>query len=161
MIPKPWVHPMTGLSKIKTERWACFLGDIQNESVRFRDVMSQAQSNHEKADSDFKKYAQMTFNSLHKVKRTRRTEVDDGVFRPRQRIQQPVQQQEVDRERRYELFRQPSPVKVRPQGLRRLAGSAARVWAPRHLREVYNLRPKQKDVFVISGEKVEPAPFDM
>jgi hypothetical protein len=78
--PKVVVDPITGESKLNTNRWTSFGVDIKAESRKFKAVLDRAKSDSRQVNTEFATCAQSSFNAIHNVRRTQVHE-DDGVFR--------------------------------------------------------------------------------
>jgi hypothetical protein len=163
-VTQTYVHPLTGASKIDTERWANFLGDIHSESKRFCSNLSQAISDRQRVDSEFKERAQACFNLLYK--RDRNRNIEEKSHDPSVQVRRKEPKRDSDESESldralspyYEHLRRPAPRPSIQISRRRSQISAAkRILAPSHLNEVYNVRPKRKDVYVISGKRIRDA----
>jgi hypothetical protein len=137
------IDPTAAKSKINAHRWSDFLVDIKNESVKFKEILQRTFSDRQKVNSEFAKCAQISFNAIHNVRRSRPPE-DDGVFRPLNRRGPDIGGQPI----------QPlaNPTQPRPKPARAMA--ASRFFAPEKLKAVYGLEPKQRDTFVVAEVQV-------
>jgi hypothetical protein len=136
-------HPLTAESKINTTRWESFLMDIKTESVKFREVLDHAKTDHTQVDKEFKQRAQFSFNAIHNVRRVPVSE-DDGVFRTEHRRRAPPPE-EPPVDDIVPLY------PVRPDRPRPRAATALRLLAPAKLHSVYGVEAKPRDTFVLTG----------
>lgn len=143
--------PTLSESKIGTYRWSGFVFDVKNEASRFKEDFDRASERHGKIDQDFKKVAQLSFNAIHNVKRVKPVGVQGvpKVRRSKKKEEHEPTFQYCDLEFEFdkkEANRTRWP--TRPC-------SAQRLLSPQRLRTVYDVRPKHRDLYVVSGEVID------
>jgi hypothetical protein len=56
-------------SQQRRSRWSGFLGDVQNESVTFKEILRESAARKEQSNQDYRTFAQLSFNAIHNVVR--------------------------------------------------------------------------------------------
>ena len=151
--------PTLSESKINTHRWSGFVFDLKNESIQMRRDMERTASLYSQVNDDFKVHVQQSFNAIHNVKRVKPTP-DTGIPR-------------VSRQSRARTSKTSKAPKRRQFHQTFLAGfddetkdanhdrwpvrtsSALRYLRPSRLRSIYDVEPKKRDLYVVSGELVD------
>ena len=143
--------PTLSESKIGTYRWSGFVFDVHNEASRFKEDFDRASERHGQIDKDFKKVAQLSFNAIHNVKRVKPMGVQ-GV--PKVRRQKKPETHEPTFQYCDLDFEFDHKEANHTKWPRRIC-SAQRLLSPQRLRTVYDVRPKRRDLYVVSGEPIE------
>jgi hypothetical protein len=142
--------PATGASKIDSERWSFFISDIKSESAKFKEILTQTAFDRRRINSEFVECARRSFNAVHS--RTGRASDENSRADTRTASHhQQTSSMEAQRPEDDPLTEGPKPV---PRESPAKAATAARYLAPERLTTVYDVQPKQRDTFAITGVPV-------
>ena len=65
----------------KPQRWTGFLTGVKEESLNFKQVMSDIKKNKDKSNADYQKFAKESFNSIHRIP-SRNNDQTQKISRP-------------------------------------------------------------------------------
>ncbi|KAK8853944.1 hypothetical protein M9Y10_016492 [Tritrichomonas musculus] len=143
--------PTMGQSKIGTDKWSIFLHDIRDESHILTEACNKASQDHAQVNDEFKRTAQLSFNAIHNVKRNR--PLPDNMI-PRVPHPKPKVEGNNDFDD-FSIFTTTSPTKFKYNEFPKRASSAVRYLKPDKLSSVYNVKKREMDEFVITGEQLD------
>lgn len=131
-----------GQSKINTRKWNGFVRDLKEESGTFQMVLDQAKNDHQDANVKYKECAQLSFNSIHNVKRQKPPE-EHMIPRVPHPKPKPMEKSKTQ-------FEYDTKVSNHSSWPKRTT-SAMRLFHPKKLDTIYSVKPKPRDTFVLTG----------
>ncbi|OHT09699.1 hypothetical protein TRFO_21322 [Tritrichomonas foetus] len=139
--------PMTGESKINTDKWNTFLIDIRNESHNFKETFERASYDKVQVNNAYKKSSQLSFNAIHNVKR-KVPPPEHAV--PRVPHPKPKEEPEMKSTDPFNFETIPANNYCWPKR----ASTAFRYLNPSKLHTIYGVQQRKRDPYVLAGEHI-------